>query len=103
MEIQIVKADERVAADRGRVALRYGPLIYNVECADQPDINLALGSAPLTSEWRANLLGGVMVIKGKWADGSPLLAIPNFARENRILQESNRGAGPDSLVWLKAQ
>ena len=57
---------------------------------DQPDINLALGSAPLTIEWRANLLDGVMAIKGKWADGSPLLAIPNFARENRILQESNR-------------
>jgi hypothetical protein len=39
------------------------------------------------------LLGGVMTIKGKWNDGSPLLAIPNYARENR-------GAGK-SLVWLK--
>jgi len=25
------------------------------------------------------LLGGVMTIKGKWSDGSPLLAIPNYA------------------------
>ena len=91
MKVQVVKADEKVAADRGRVALRYGPLIYNIERADQPDINLALGSAPLTTEWRANMLDGVMVIKGEWADGSPLVAIPNFARENR---------GGTSAVWI---
>jgi hypothetical protein len=29
------------------------------------------------------MLGGVTVITGKWRDGSPLLAIPNFARMNR--------------------
>jgi DUF1680 family protein len=94
MKIQVVKADERVAADRGRVALRYGPLIYNVEKADQPDLNLALGSAPLTTEWRGDLLDGVMAIKGEWADGSPLLAIPNYARENR---------GGSSVVWLNGR
>jgi len=103
MEVQVVKASDKIAADHGLVALRYGPLIYNVERADQPNINLALGSAPLKPEWRGDLLGGVMVIKGQWADGSPLLAIPNFARENRISQETNRGPGPDSVVWFKAQ
>jgi DUF1680 family protein len=103
MEVQIVKASDKIAADHGLVALRYGPLIYNVERADQPNINLVLGSAPLKSEWRGDLLGGVMVIKGQWADGSPLLAIPNYARENRIAQGSNRGSGPDSVVWFKAQ
>ena len=81
--------------------MRYGPLIYNVERADQPNINLALGSAPLKPEWRGDLLDGVMVIKGQWADGSPLVAIPNYARENRIAQETNRGPGPDSVVWFK--
>jgi len=94
MKVQVVKADEKIAADHGRVALRYGPLIYNVEQADQPDINLALGSDPLTMEWRGNLLDGVMAIRGKWADGSPLLAIPNYARENR---------GGISAVWLNGQ
>ena len=103
MEVQVIKASDKIAADHGLVALRYGPLIYNVERADQPDINLALGSAPLKTEWRGDLLGGVMVIKGQWADGSPLLAIPNYARENRIAQETNRGPGPDSVVWFKAQ
>ena len=93
MEIQIVKADEHITADRGRVALRYGPLIYNVESTDQPDLNLTPDLASLATEWRGDLLGGTMVIKGKWSDGSPLLAIPNYARENR-------GVG-ESVVWLK--
>ena len=103
MEVQVIKANGKIAADRGLVALRYGPLIYNVERADQSNINLALGSVPLKSEWRGDLLDGVMVIKGQWADGSPLVAIPNYARENRIAQETNRGPGPDSVVWFKAQ
>jgi DUF1680 family protein len=95
MEIQVVKADEHIAADRGHVALRYGPLIYNVERADQPKLDLPLADSALTTEWRGDLLGGVMTIKGKWSDGSPLLAIPNYARENR--------GGGNSVVWLKDQ
>ena len=95
MEVQRIVADSHVAADRGLVALRYGPLIYNVERADQPDITQPIGSKPLTTEWRGNLLHGVMVIKGQWADGSPLLAVPNYARNNR----NSEGIG--SMVWIK--
>ena len=92
MEIQVVKADERIKADRGHIALRYGPLIYNVETADQPKLDLSPDLESLTTEWRGDLLGGVLVIKGKWSDGSPLLAVPNYARQNR---------GGKSAVWLK--
>lgn len=83
LRVQRVRASDKIAADRGRVALRYGPLVYNIEQVDQ-DITRALapGSA-LTTEWRPELLGGVVVIKGTFADGSPLLAIPNYARYNR--------------------
>jgi DUF1680 family protein len=110
MAVQRVKADERVAAARGLVALRYGPLIYNVERADQPDLNLALGSEPLTTQWRGDLLQGVLTIKGKWSDGSPLVAIPNYARNNRapasggpVAAGPGRGrfGEPASKVWLK--
>jgi hypothetical protein len=83
MEVQRIKADERIVADRGRVALRYGPLIYNVEQIDQPNIDLVIGNGPLATVWCGDLLGGVMVIEGKWADGTPLKAIPNYARNNR--------------------
>ncbi len=80
---QRVAADERIAATRGKVALRYGPLLYNVELADQPRLDRALGKAPLTARWRADLLGGVVVLEGEWDDGAPLTAVPNYARMNR--------------------
>jgi uncharacterized protein len=90
MEVQRVKSDDKVAANRGFVALRYGPLIYNVERADQPSINGVISPKPLSTEWRGDLLEGITVIKGFWADGTPLTAIPNYARNNRLGQEVQR-------------
>jgi DUF1680 family protein len=103
LEIQKITADERIKADRGKVALRYGPLIYSVETADQPDINGSFGAAPLSLEWRDDLLEGIMTIKGSWADGTPLLAIPYFVRNNRIPEtyEPREDEAPTSIVWLK--
>ena len=83
MKVQRVRGDDRIEATRGRVALRYGPLMYNIEQIDQDITKVLSADAPLTTEWRPDLLGGVMTIKGKFADGSPLLAIPNYARTNR--------------------
>jgi DUF1680 family protein len=85
MEVQKFHADTRIEANRGRVALRFGPLIYNVESADGQDINKAIDTQkPLAVEWRDNFLRGMLVIKGQWEDGTPLLAIPNYARTNRL-------------------
>ncbi|MBS1604328.1 MAG: glycoside hydrolase family 127 protein [Bacteroidetes bacterium] len=84
MKVQEVTADGKVAADKGKVALRYGPLLYNVESADNQDINKTIGKAPLTAGFDKDLLHGVMVIRGSWADGSPLVAVPNYARMNRV-------------------
>ena len=83
MEPQRVAADDRIKADADLVALQYGPLVYNVETADNRTSSEA-GRCSAPDEWRPDLLGGVMVITGKWADGSPMLAIPNFARMNRV-------------------
>jgi DUF1680 family protein len=83
MKIQRVKAIDAIEGDRGRVALRYGPLVYNIEKVDQDLDKVLSPNAPLTTEFRKDLLGGVMVIKGKFADGSPMLAIPHYARMNR--------------------
>lgn len=107
MTIQRVKASEKIEADRGRVALRYGPLLYNVEKADNGDINKVIGKGPLSLQWEGGFLHGVMAIKGRWADGSPLLAIPNYARLNRLPvmaspDESNHTPPPPvSTVWIK--
>jgi hypothetical protein len=119
MAIQTVTADSRISADSGRVALRYGPLLYNVEAADQPDITQRIGSGPLTLQWKDHFLDGVMTINGHWADGSPLLAVPNYARMNRVpptptpksdyVQQPARPNEPPtyvektpvSIVWIK--
>lgn len=94
LPVQRVKTSDLVSATKGRVALRRGPLIYNFEGVDQ-DLDGVLGpEAPLSAEWRGDLLGGVMAIKGTFADGKPLLAIPNYARLNR---------GGRSIVWVKDQ
>jgi uncharacterized protein len=106
MEIQTITADERIEADRGHVALRYGPMIYNIETADQPYIDKYIGMGPLSTEWRGDLLNGVLTVKGKWSDGTPLIAIPNYARNNRNIIKSTYAPGsenPDegSTVWIK--
>ncbi|HEY1683641.1 MAG TPA: beta-L-arabinofuranosidase domain-containing protein [Tepidisphaeraceae bacterium] len=94
MKIQRMTASEQVAADHNRVALQYGPLIYNIETVDQ-DIDKPLApNSELTTQWRSDLLDGVIVIHGQFTDGSPLLAIPNYARNNR---------GGRSIVWMRAQ
>ena len=108
MEIQTVSADENIVADRGRIALRYGPLVYNVERADQQDIDKYIGTGPLTLQWKGELLDGVMTINGKWDDGTPLTAIPNYARNNRNIIHATDKPGPDnkdggSIVWIKKQ
>lgn len=92
LAVQKIAADAKVEADRGKVALRYGPLLYNVETADQPRIDRPLSDAPLAAVWRPDLLGGVMAIAGTWRDGAPMLAIPNYARMNRA------GPGTESPV-----
>ena len=83
MQPQRITATDQIEATRGKIALRYGPMIYNVEAKDQ-DIEKKLDAAsPLATQWRGDLLGGVLTITGKYADGSPMLAIPNYARTNR--------------------
>jgi len=94
MTVQRIHGSDKIEATRGKVALRYGPMVYNVEKVDQ-DIDKKLApSARLSVEFRKDLLGGVPVITGTFADGSPLLAIPNFVRMNRNPPPPPRPATP---------
>jgi DUF1680 family protein len=83
LKVQRVKAVEQIAATRGKVALRYGPLIYNIEKVDQDIAKALADDSALTAEWRPDFLGGATVIAGQFADGSRLLAVPNYTRANR--------------------
>ena len=112
LTVQRVRAIDKVEADRGKVALRYGPLIYSIEKVDQDIASVLPPEAPLSTEWKGNLLGGVMAIKGTFAGGKPMLAIPYYARANRehgpALETSTGSDGavrppqaaPFSIVWI---
>jgi DUF1680 family protein len=108
MPVRRVVANELVAADKGRVALQRGPLVYAAEWPDNPEghvRNLVVADGtPLTSSFRADLLGGVQVITGTSMSlafneagvlqkkAQPFMAIPYYAW-------ANRGKG-EMLVWL---
>ncbi len=115
MRVQRVRASDRIEANRNRVALRYGPLVYNIEQVDQDIAKVLSPDSVLTPEWRGDLLGGVTVIKGAFTDGSPMTAIPNYARMNRGLASLTAAAPetgadgavrpapgpPVSIVWIR--
>jgi DUF1680 family protein len=106
MKIQRVKCVDEVAANRGKVALRRGPLVYNIESVDGNNMDGTLEpSSTLRTEWRPDILGGVMTIRGTFTDGSPLTAIPNYARNNRLLvrSRSDRGSTGLSKVWINVK
>jgi uncharacterized protein len=108
MPVRRVIANEQVEADRGRVALQRGPIVYAAEWVDNPNKrvrNLVLPErAALTSEFRPDLLNGVQVIKGQAIGLSrdaqdrvskheqEFTAIPYYAW-------ANRGRG-EMIVWL---
>jgi DUF1680 family protein len=109
---RIVAGGDRPSPVKDRVALRVGPLVYNIERVDQ-DIASALDpSAPLAREWRGDLLGGVAIVTGTFAGGARMMAIPNFARYHRnppVPPPSPAPAGgqrpapppPESIVWIR--
>ncbi len=68
LPVRRVLGHEQVAADRGRVAVERGPVVYCVEGADHDGkaLNLVLrDDAELTPEHRPDLLGGVTVLRGR--------------------------------------
>lgn len=94
MTVRRVVADEKVEADRGRVALQRGPIVFCLEGNDQPEIRsfeavLLKDNTPLTTEFVPDLLGGVQVIRGQVTVMSetpvekPFMAIPYYAWAHR--------------------
>jgi DUF1680 family protein len=94
MPVQRVRADDRVQADRGRVALRRGPIIYCLESIDNgghPGDLFLPDDAGIKTEERPDLLGGIVVLKAQGRRAQPgqaespaeLLAIPYYTNANR--------------------
>jgi DUF1680 family protein len=119
MPARRVVAHDSVAADSGRVALQRGPIVFAAEGVDNggrvfdfflPD------AATLNTEFRPDLLNGVVVITGNAAlasksaagktveSGRPFVAIPYYAWANRGPGLARTGTGKPGpghmLVWL---
>jgi DUF1680 family protein len=101
MPVRRVRAHPKVTACRNLVALMRGPLVYCLESTDPSPRMRAVflpPDAPLAAEYQADVLGGVVAVKGglrfRPAAGKPagLAAIPYFTYGNR---------GPaDMQVWI---
>jgi hypothetical protein len=107
MNVRRVVADDRVEADRGRVALERGPIVYCIEAADHNGaaLNIAVPDDARLEAKHRDLLGGVTTIHGegiaRHRDGGngdlrtkpiAITAIPYYAW-------NHRGAG-EMTVWI---
>jgi DUF1680 family protein len=102
MPVRRIYAHPNVEADRGRVALMRGPLVYCLEEVDNKSdvLDMVLPSdIEFSTEYKDELLGGLTVLHGRssGAGGSPaeITAIPYYAW-------SNRSAGK-MAVWLREE
>jgi DUF1680 family protein len=100
MEVRSVAANDAVEADRGRIALQRGPVVFAAESVDNGDrvreFRLPADDRPSAS-WRPDLLGGVTVLEGSaLLDGEPkaFTAVPYYTWANRGLSQM--------AVWFRA-
>jgi DUF1680 family protein len=122
LQVRLVESHPYVPENTNRVALMRGPLLYCLEGADHPDLDLRDILLPadvrFAPEFDSDLLGGVMTLNGRallvplhesWYDrlyrtlsdlpepssqSVQVVAIPYYAW-------ANRGAGP-MQVWLRS-
>jgi len=96
MPVRAIVANSQVAADRDRVAFQRGPIVFCAETVDNASASVRTlplpAATPWQAEFRAELLGGVEVLRAPTAGGQTIQAIPYFAWANR---------GPDEMaVWF---
>lgn len=108
MPVRRIAANQQVAADKGRVALQRGPIVYCAEWPDNPNghvRNLMLpDDSSLTAEFKPDLLNGVAVIKGRAValahqkDGTISKTSQDFTAIPYCVW-ANRGPG-EMTVWI---
>ena len=96
MEPRLVKANDKVEADRGRVAVERGPIVYCAEWPDNPDLKVrevVLSDSPKLAvrENKGKLYGIDEIV----VEDSNLTLIPYYAW-------NHRGPG-DMIVWMKQE
>jgi len=101
--VRRVVADDRVRADRRRVAIERGPIVYCAEGLDAGNgraLDLVLDAAEeLHASFDAHLYGGMTVIEGRASNASHPVATPRAVRFVPYYLWANRGVG-EMTVWL---
>ena len=85
MPVIRMEAHPNVAANKGKVAIQRGPIVYGLEGLDNngnPAVTLP-ADPKFKHEHRGDLLGGVTVVTGKTADGKSFTALPFYVLANR--------------------
>jgi hypothetical protein len=117
MPVERIEANPAVAADRGRVALQRGPVVFCLEAADNPtplDQMILPRDSKLEAKYDKDLLNGVIVVSGEaqaldaaaWGKDLyrpspmprkrvPIKAIPYYAWDHR--------APGEMRVWIQAE
>ena len=66
MPVRVIEPHPYIADTAGRMAIARGPILYCVEAADHPGINLRHLCIPRNAQWNANqrhdLLGGIVTL-----------------------------------------
>jgi DUF1680 family protein len=100
MPAQRMASHPFVNATRERVAIQRGPVIYCLEGADNPGHNdpMLAEDPQFQAQYCADLLGGVVTIAAKDAEGRGILAIPYYAWDNR---PAPKAVQDWLVVWLR--
>jgi DUF1680 family protein len=101
MDIHRVRADARVEADMGKVAIERGPIVYCFEEADNKGglDSLVLGEGiRLSAEYRPGKLKGIVEIHGVSSDGQPFTAIPYCVWDNRGMDKMKVWVPEDGIT-----
>jgi hypothetical protein len=108
MPVRRISATDSVKANRDRVALQRGPLVYCVEGVDNGGkaMNLIVPDGVLfTSQYNADLLGGVVTLQGEAPavvvsdDGASVTTVTKKITAIPYYAWANRGKGQMQL-WL---
>ncbi|MEJ0088565.1 MAG: beta-L-arabinofuranosidase domain-containing protein [Limisphaerales bacterium] len=107
MPVQLVKANAKVEADKNRIALMRGPMVYCFEGADNGAAVQNLVIPPgteITPEYKSNVLNGVTILTGTatalFQDGSnPVTPTPFKVTAIPYYANANRGTTP-MQVWM---
>jgi len=102
LQPRLTASNPLVRENAGRVAVERGPLVYCLEQGDQPGehtvFDLSLAPGTFESEFKTDLLGGVMVLRHPGlASPRPLAAQPLYASAAR---RAPAGGTPLTLTFI---